>query len=133
MRVLGRGQTHDKACAFDDAVIADNILGRDSAPMRLDDLFGYGQTQAGMGAEFLAFGTFGIEAVEDVFFLAGGNARALVLDENFYMPMIAHRTDADDAARRAEGHSIADQIAEDLTQAGLEAGNNQRAVGSASC
>ena len=74
--LLPARQPHDEAGADDIAVGVAAVFRADAAFQSLDDLPADGEAEAGVLAEAFVLGAFGIEAVEDVFELGVGDARA---------------------------------------------------------
>src|SRR5262249_22771139 len=74
-------QGDDEAGAGDVAVVAGAVGGDDLAAVRLDDLLGDAEPEAGVGAELLAGGPLAVEAVEDRRDLVRRDAGALVRDD----------------------------------------------------
>src|SRR6266404_7281948 len=118
-------QADDEAGAGRGALRRAPVLGPDDAAMRLDDLLRYRQAEAGMGAEFLACRPLAVEAVEDGRELAFGDAGTVVLDGDDHGSLIALYGEGDGAAGRAEGNRVGDEVAEDLDQPVLDAGNDE--------
>src|SRR5260370_36486955 len=87
------GKPHDKPRADHAAVGTAAILGANGAAMRLDDLLGDGETEAGMGAELLARRPLAVEALEDRFELVLGDARARILDPDHHCIAATPRAD----------------------------------------
>ena len=92
------------------------VLGDDAAVVRLDDLLGDRQAEAGVLAEGLLLGAVGVEALEDPLELVGADARAVVLDHDLERIGLAPHDDAHDAVLAAEGAGIVDQVVEDLAE-----------------
>ena len=61
-------------------LVAEDVLGRQRAAMRLDDLPADRQAEAGILAERLAGRPVGVEALEDAVDVVGADARAIVVD-----------------------------------------------------
>ena len=78
-----------------------------------------------MGAELLALGPRGEEAVEDRLGLVGRDAGALVLDRRHHAVAVPPGGQRQGAAGRAEGHGVDDDVAEDLAQPPLQAGDGE--------
>ena len=78
-----------------------------------------------MGAELLALGALGIEALEHGVELALGQPRPLILDGDPDERSFAPCPEGDGTIGRAEGDGVVDQVAEDLHQTPLDSGNLQ--------
>ena len=81
MHTASTGRQSDNEAGADQAAIdVAAVLGADAAAMCFDDLLGDGEAEPGMGPEFLAGRTLAVEALEDRFELALGDARPGILD-----------------------------------------------------
>jgi hypothetical protein len=81
----------DEPRADDAAVRAGTVLGADIAAMRLDDLPGDGQAEAGIAAEGRALGPGGVEPLEDRLEIVRRDAGAVVLDRSPRWPVACRR------------------------------------------
>ncbi len=79
---LGRKRHYEARAADLARLAARDVLGRQRAAMRLDDLPADRQAEAGILAERLAGRPVGIEALEDAVDVVGADARAVVVDGN---------------------------------------------------
>ncbi|MPL88771.1 hypothetical protein SDC9_34798 [bioreactor metagenome] len=102
-----------------------DVLGPDHAAMRLDDLLRDRETKAGMVAE-LPRRALRIEAPEDLGQRLLGDARAGILDHHQHPVLAPPCPDPDRVALLAEADRVGDQIDEDLRQAALEPGDEDR-------
>src|ERR1043165_3200709 len=89
--------------------------------MGLQHLFRDGQAKTGVRTEFLAGGTFRVEAIEDCFELTFRYARTLIGDRRAHGTAFTPQSHPDNAAWRAERDRVGDQVAEDLNQAAFDA------------
>src|SRR5438876_10953455 len=109
-------QLDHEASAKDAALGVPAVLDADDPMVGLDDLLGDGEAEAAVGAEFLAHGPLGIEAVEDCFELTLWNAGTFVLDGDTDEITVALGGNADRTAGWTEGDRVGDEIAEHLAK-----------------
>ena len=95
---------------------SDSVLDPDGAAMRLDDLFGNRETEAGILAEPLVR-TIGVEALKNLFERIGPDAWAVIVDADFDLVLQPTAGDAHRSARRRERARILDQIVDHLAEA----------------
>src|ERR1043165_4945557 len=103
---IERGELHDEARTAHRAVDVEAVLGADRPGVRLDDLLGDAQAEAGVDAEFLRLRALAVETIEDRLLLAGRDAGAVVLDRHPHRRADAHGVEPDTAARRAERQRV---------------------------
>ena len=82
--------------------------------MRLDDLAGDGQAEAGMVAEALMLGAEGVEALEDALDIVGGQTGAIILDGDGNFLAAAKGGETNGAAPRREGEGVLHEVEQDL-------------------
>src|SRR5260370_2772685 len=78
-----------------------------------------------MGAELLASRPLAIEAIEDRGELAFRDAGSGIIDRNDHRSLIALEGEGEGATGRAEGNRVGDELAEDLSEPVLNAGNDE--------
>src|SRR5258707_3224159 len=93
--------------------------------MGFDDLLRDAETETGMGAEFLAFRSLAVEALEDGGELVRWNAGSLVIDNDRHQLAVAPCRQHDCASGRTKGDRIADEIAQDLAEPPFHAEDTQ--------
>ena len=79
---VGRQRDGEAGAADLAGLAAHDVLGRQRAAMRLDDLPADRQAEAGILAEGLAGRTVGVEALEDALDALGPDARPIVVDSD---------------------------------------------------
>ena len=94
--------------------------------MRLDDLLGDRQSQAGILAETL-MRPVGVEALENPLERVRTDPGAVVVDDDLDAVSQSSAQNAHGAARRRERAGVLDQIVDDLTEAGIVPEHGERA------
>src|SRR5690606_16383268 len=106
-----------------------DVLRRQPAAMRLDDLAADGQAEAGILAESLAGRPVGVEALEYAVDRVDADAGAVVVDRDDDMARQARQADDDSPALlRREGARILDEIGEHLPEPQIVPGDVEVAL-----
>src|SRR5262249_57845850 len=103
---------------------ADAVLGPDAAAMRLDDLLGNGEAEAGILAKAL-LRPVGIEALENLLQRVRADAGAVVVHRDLDLAAQAPADHPHGAARRRERARIVDQVVDYLPDAGIVARHHE--------
>src|ERR1700756_5078854 len=106
------------------ALPADTVLGPDTPAMRLDDLLGDREPEAGVLAKTL-MRPVGVEALEHALQRVGADAGAVVVDHDLDLGAHAAAEDAHLAAGFGEGLRIGQKIRDPLAEPRIMAGHGE--------